>query len=426
MKTNKKRKVKVSRINWDHEYLYDIITDNGFIISEPAVFQGSDEQKQKSLYGSRSPLYGTSYEDESAFIERYRCKCGEFKGKIFEGEICPICHKPVEFKDTNIEFTGWISLGDNYIISPFYYNRLSTLIGNQTLHEIITARRVVDIDGNVHIQTPEEMDEAPKHPFFGIGLVEFRKQFNDIMDYFALKKKKKEAELDRIKSEAPSVFCSHIPVYSTFLRPQSITNDTYYFNSIDKHINPIFSLSEKIKDAEEIDKTFILGRIQYHVNALWDVNFDLLNKKEGLIRGQILGGSLNNSSRNVICPDPTLRDDELDLSYHTFLELFKFKIIHYLMKINDISLQKAYSKWQKAYKFDNHVYEIMQYIVKKEKPKVLINRNPTLNYYSMLLMNIRSVKKDITDFTLSVPLSILPGLNADLTNIGVRICGNTY
>ena len=31
----------------------------------------------------------------------------------------------------------------------------------------------------------------------------------------------------------------------------------------------------------------------------------------------------------------------------------------------------------------------------------------------MLLMSIRQVKRDDSDFTLSVPLSILPGLNAD-------------
>ena len=117
----------------------------------------------------------------------------------------------------------------------------------------------------------------------------------------------------------------------------------------------------------------------------------------------------NFSSRNVIIPDPTLRDDQIDLSYHTFLELYKFKIIYYLMKMEDISLSKAYYKWSRAYKFDNQIYEIMQFIVKKEKPKVLINRNPTLNYYSMLLMSVRRVKKDINDYTLSVPLSVLPG-----------------
>lgn len=35
------------------------------------------------------------------------------------------------------------------------------------------------------------------------------------------------------------------------------------------------------------------------------------------------------------------------------------------------------------------------------------------NFYSMLLMKIRNVKRDDDDYTLSVGLSILPGLNAD-------------
>lgn len=407
-----KQKVRISRLNWDTEFYRDIISNNGFIISEPATFN-LDDSKQKSLYGARSILYGTSYEDETAFIERYRCKCGQFKGRIFEGEMCPLCNTPVEFKDANIEFTGWIVLGDNYVINPYYYNRLCDCIGKSTVPEIVNAKTKVDVDGVMRLATPEELDEKPKHPYVGIGLIEFRKNFNEILDYFKEKKKKKADEIERLKSEASSVFCSKIPIYSTLLRPQSSTADTYYFNSIDKQVNPLFSLSEKIKTAEEIDKHFILGRIQQRVNALWDENFKLLNGKEGLIRGQILGGSLNYTSRNVIIPDPSLNDDQIDLSYHTFLEIYKFKIIYYLMKMDDISLSKAYYQWSRAYKFDNKIYEIMQFIVEKEKPRILMNRNPTLNYYSMLLMKVRQVKKDIDDFTLSVPLSVLPGLNAD-------------
>ena len=111
---------------------------------------------------------------------------------------------------------------------------------------------------------------------------------------------------------------------------------------------------------------------------------------------------------NVIIPDPTLKDREIDISYHTFLELYKYKIIYYLMRLDDISLSKAYDIWKNAFKFDEKVYAIMMYIVEHDDVRVLINRNPTLNYYSMLLMNIRKVKYDANDFCLSVPLSIRP------------------
>jgi hypothetical protein len=86
-------------------------------------------------------------------------------------------------------------------------------------------------------------------------------------------------------------------------------------------------------------------------------------------------------------------------------------------------LTKAYDIWRNSYKFDNRIYEIMQFMVKKEKPKILMNRNPTLNYYSMLLMSVRKVKKSIDDFTLSVPLSVLPGLNADFDGDILNIIG---
>ena len=75
---------------------------------------------------------------------------------------------------------------------------------------------------------------------------------------------------------------------------------------------------------------------------------------------------------------PTLRDNEVSMSYQTFLELFKYKIIYYIMKINDITLSKAHAIWKKASKFDPKVYDIMQFIIQYADVEVLINRNPTL------------------------------------------------
>ena len=94
-KKRQKQFVRVRRMNWDAAFYHDLASGDAFIISEPADVS-LDGQKQKSLYGPNSPLYGTSYEDEQAFIERWRCQCGEFKSRQFEGEICPKCGTPVE------------------------------------------------------------------------------------------------------------------------------------------------------------------------------------------------------------------------------------------------------------------------------------------------------------------------------------------
>ena len=48
------------------------------------------------------------------------------------------------------------------------------------------------------------------------------------------------------------------------------------------------------------------------------------------------------------------------------------------MKIEDISLSKAYTIWKRATTFDQKVYNVMEFILRYAKVKVLINRNPTL------------------------------------------------
>ena len=101
---------------------------------------------------------------------------------------------------------------------------------------------------------------------------------------------------------------------------------------------------------------------------------------------------------------PTLIDNQVDLGYSCFYVMFKLKIIHYLMKIHDISLAQANSIWEEGYNFDTRIYEIMKLIIELEKPSVVINRNPTLNYYSIILMNIRQVKPDHECYTLAFPL----------------------
>lgn len=411
-KKKKKRYVRIKTLNWDVEYYYDLGNGLGFQITEPAEVS-LDGEREHSLYGPQSPLYGTTYGDDQAFIERYRCKCGEFKSRLFEGETCPICHTKVEPRDTDVNMTGWISLGENIIINPYYYQLLSQTLGKKIFTDIIYAKYKITKDGIQERPKDEDLEEPKSSPFSGIGIDEFMYNYESILGYFARKKKNKRKTIKRLLKKKREVFTSHIPIYSIILRPQSVTNDTFYFGSIDKIINTLFTLSENVKNCIPVEKDYILGRIQKKVNAMWEISFSMINGKEGIIRDQLLGGSLNYTARSVIVPDPTLKDDEIDISYHTFLEMGKNRIIYYLMKLDQVTLSVAYEEWKKAYRFSQKVYDIMCYIVEHDDVRMLINRNPTLNYYSMLLMKIRKIKPDDNDYTLSVPLAILPGLNAD-------------
>ena len=417
-----KQRVRIVRLDWDTEYYVDIQTGNGFTIIEPSGVS-IDGVKKKSMYGSLSPLYGTSYDDEQAFIERYRCECGTLMGRMFEGETCPNCHTIVKYADMNINMTGWISLGENKIISPYYYELLQSIIGKKVFAEIVLSKTKITTDGQRSNITPNDIDKPPESPYSFIGIDQFYERYDEVLEYFKGKKKNKTRQIDTLLKEKKKVFVSHIPIYSTMLRPQSVTSDTYYYSGIDKDINTLYSLSEHIKTCEDMERDCILSRIQERVNNIWNINYGIISGKEGLIRDQLLGGNINYSSRNVIIPDPTLHDNEVDISYNTFLELYKFTIINEIMREEDIPLQKAYEIWKHARIFNEKVYLIMMNIVNEKHPKLLINRNPTLNYYSMLLMTPRKVKRCDDDYTLSVPLSILPGLNADFDGDILNIIG---
>lgn len=409
------QKVRIRIRNWDVDAYRDLITNQGFIINEPGQID-LDGVTKKTYNGPQSPRYGPCYGDEQEAIEGCRCECGAFSGKMFLGETCPLCETKVIKREENVKMTGWIPYGKNRIVNPYYHEKLKRLMGKNggrfVFPDILDTKQRVDVNGKVSALTEEEK-ESPSSPYAGIGLELFLRDFEEIIDYFAGKKKNKATEFEKIKREKRKVFTSFTPVYTLKLRPQSATSDTLYYTGIDKEINPLIRLSQDLQDCMPIEKPLILSKIQYRVNKMWDFNFGLINSKDGFIKDKLIGGSMNYSARNVIIPDPSLKINEIDMSYQTFRIIYAYYIINAIMKQDHIPLYKAYDRWKRSFSFDSYVYEAMKFVLKTIEPRALINRNPTLNIYNVLLMKIRQVKPDANDYTLSVGLQVLPGMNAD-------------
>lgn len=416
--------VQLLRLNWDEECQKDLLTGHGFIITENAM-----KKQQKTYNGIHSQRFGTDYDDEDAFAERYSCKCKETKGRIYENEICPVCGTKVEFRDVDLKMFGWISLKGNYIIQPSFYAMLRDAIGKKTFPEIIEYDVEYDSNGNA------KKNEDKTHPYRGIGLIEFKKRFDEVLSFYYKRRKKKRAVIDEIRRERAKVFASHIPVYSAILRPLRFINESFLYSAVDRKYSVIYADSRLLSDKAfrkksrrklaEKDDPEILTAIQKHLvvsdptneknKSLWDLIFGEINQKKGHIKNQILGGRINFSARNVIIPDPELRADEVRLGYLTFLELYKYEIIAHLEKIMNITTNEASNEWTMGtIKFSPKIYEIMMYLVKKRKPMILINRNPTINYGSLLCVKIVDIKREYEDdYTMSLPIQILKVLNAD-------------
>lgn len=418
------RRTRLITSNWDFRAQDDIQSGRGFRITEDGK---SDTNTEAGLYSIHSPLYGTDYHDEHSFEDRYSCNCGTYTGKNFNGFMCPKCKSKVKFIDVDITVTGWIILDREVVINPIYYKKLRTFIGTKIFPEILKFKEPHDRD-------PEN---ASAGIYDGLGCIEFHERFDEIMMFYLKKNRSNQKKRELfffIMSRRNQVFTHSIPVYSSHLRPFVIRGTEIKYSDDDKLFKHIFTNSKMLNDKYELERKItaakkkrninsvqylrkenILFSIQSDLDKLWNSSFELIKKKTGIIRDKILGGRLDMSARNVIVPDKDLRPDEIKLGYTTFLELYKLEIISILVNMLDIDHPKAWNMWKDAtINFNEQIYKVMQYMVKNRNIICEINRNPTINYGSILVMKVKEVIPDINDYTMSLPESVLTLLNADL------------
>jgi len=412
---NIKKSVILRPINCDAQMNFDLMTGKGFMINKRAF--NDVYNKIKNIDGPRSIKFGSGYGDDFSFMERYHCECGEIIGAMFEGEECPLCHTKVEYSAFDITKTGWLYWGPYKVIHPRYYKILESVIGSKNLDNIIRYDNMYDQDGNTHDIHEEIVIKSRRqlkkmNQYYNIGLIQFYENFDEIITAFGNKKNPERVE--NLINNKEYIWTSCFPVYSTCLRPISINNGAYSFTSIDKHINPICSSIELLPKFTLSEVVITLYSIQNHINKIWDEVFKLIKGKNGHIRSSILGGNYNYSSRNVITLDPTLQCNEIDIGFPLATVFYKNWLIKEIMNDKKVPLFNAYNYLQLNSNDGNeYLYELCDRILEKYHPKILINRNPSLNYESFQLMNIRRINKDPNNYCMALGYSPLPGLHAD-------------
>lgn len=404
-------RIKFSRINLEAECMYDCINGRGFLINDTPF---SDVDKSiRNLDGPRSPRFGTTYGDNNEFMDRYRCKCGKTIGAAFEGEECPYCHTKIEYTDVDILYTAWLNTFPYHVINPLFYQRLQSALSKKVLENIISNENIITSSGIIRKHNDDIEVKKSMLKYHNIGLHEFYSNYEEIMLYYRSKRKMKAELIDSLIRDKDLVWTSKIPVYSTVLRPISVTTESFYFSPIDKQIHPLTNICINLKKASPIEVPLYLYQAQMRANELWKLNFSLIDGKNGWTRANVLGGEFNFSGRSVIVLDPTLKMDEVDIPYKTFLEMYKGTIIRRIMKDKKWTITRTLNYLALKFMYDDYVYSVIERIIYEDEPKIIINRNPTITFGSILEMRIRKVKKDPDDVALSLPSAILPGLNAD-------------
>lgn len=292
--------------DWDSRCKEELITGVGFRITEKGK---TDVDLEPGLYSIHSPLYGTDWKDENAFEDRYSCRCGDLIGRRYMDSetVCPKCHTKVRFIDTNLRKTGWFILDRNWIINPGMYRKLGWYFGTQHLYQML--KYVPEHERSKYMDNKSS-------PFYGIGMIEFYERFDEIVAWYFNKNKKYDG-YDFIRIHRSEVFVHCIPCYNMLMRKWCVRNGDVKYTTEDKTfqklyvdhklLNDNYEWERRVeyrkgrrKDTNYLRKENILHRVQGYVNDLWDYSFDTIQRKEGIINEQILGGRLTESKFS--CP----------------------------------------------------------------------------------------------------------------------------
>jgi methenyltetrahydromethanopterin cyclohydrolase len=124
---------------------------------------------------------------------------------------------------------------------------------------------------------------------------------------------------------------------------------------------------------------------------------------------------INFSARNIISPARSgYKIDEIVLPYMTFLYLYKLEIMNVLVRVKNIKFNEAEKVWYNAtLSLDEEVYMVMKKMITDEEVGILLNRNPTISYGSILYLKVAGIKHSYEDMTMSIHNGILSLLSGD-------------
>lgn len=420
-------KVRVVKLDLDTVCQLDLQSGNGIRLTSVESF---DKKKgnEKIETGIQSPFFGTDFSDETAFKERYSCKCHALLGKMYSGMTCPICGSVVDYHDIDLTKTGWIILDKFKCMSPIYQAKLADALGKFEGERVLD--KIIEMEykeGEDPIYTDKELANIKKHPFVKKGAIWLSEHIDEVLEFYEKRKPGKAKLFRELRNEEDKLFCHSIPVYTALLRTEmpgekggkeyKLKINTCY-KAIIRTVNAINMLTEDISETDEFGLNeltinsidILLGSIYKEIDKIFEITYNDLTNKNGIITSKVLGGRYNFSARNIIIPSSRsgrLNSDEIEISYVAFMELYRYEIQNLYAKMYDATPTQANSAWKKAINhFDEKFYNVIDSMLHdpdyKGKLGVLINRNPSINYGSFIYVNIVSVKKDFSDKTLTI------------------------
>lgn len=390
----------------------------------------------------------------------HQCKCGRLCGIVHKDQVCSKCGVLCGSSDLRNTQCGKVYL-PLYQIKPTKVNRLKKEIVHQKYKRLIEPS---DIYSN--LDDTNFIYLAVKSDFSSIFITENPKTTNNHIVvpfplkgicslYIALRFMSSKLNVPLAKELINDCFIKTLKVLPPNVRQVSIDtvkNDirtpeinTYYNKiivknkqvisitaSFDDEVNDLFeqfiyNLKQGIDDPiiEPIIDEFDQHAAEYQnqINLIYQWVWGQLSGKEGMIRSNILGKTIEFSARTVVRCEPSLPAYKIKVSKHILRKLWMPYFIHYLTKIRDFDY---------VYCFNNFVIKDEQDVLTSEfctyfdqfldwfcnnpdndkKRLMIINRQPSLWRHSLPCV-LAEPCDDIDDKTIGVSPLMLEPLNMD-------------
>lgn len=345
----------------------------------------------------------------------YTCQCGTYHGISKAGSKCDMCGVDIVNSDERRKRFAKITLPIP-VVNPLFYDLIITISGNQIKSSIDTLMKneksvmflsdgwpeiVVDpLQVPPNAQTWERTDAIKK-----------------LIETVAVEAAETKEDWKLIRDNISKLLITDIIVLPPDLRPaaKGINKNNQVLDKINRYYVQILQKKEVMKDTFfdiQRDKNLYYSyfkQLQKDVNELYTHILEKMSKKEGLIRGNILGKRIDFSGRAVIVPDPTLSLDECRIPYFMFLEIYKLPIAKKLIE---------YGKFQRLnssidfvdYCIDTESFDLYELCEKMTENEVcILNRQPSLHRLGFLGFNLKITR----DSVIKIHPLICPPFNAD-------------
>jgi len=347
-------------------------------------------------------------------LRNYTCQCGDYYGISKSGGVCKLCNVDIVNSNERRKRYAKIRLPIP-VVNPLFYDLITDISDSSfkaDLDKLMkNEKSILVVEDGLPGITIDPSKVPPNTRVWE------RTDAIEKLVFLTASDNEDLPEWKLVKDNIDRLIIDSIIVLPPDLRPaaKGISRNNQVLDKINRYYMQILQKKEVMSSTNvelTTDKQLYYNyfkQLQKDVSELYQHILEKMSKKQGLIRGNILGKRIDFSGRAVIVPDPTLKLNECKLPYLMFLEIFKIKAAKKLIEHGKFKLiNKAIDYIDEC--LESRIYSLYDICEELSIGEVcILNRQPSLHRLGMLSFDIKLTK----DSVIKIHPLICPPFNAD-------------